>query len=93
MSAKTPRSKVGLVDYEFNFYTKLLFCFMFLLAFILTALRGFDSIWYINFTRYMLLMAFIIPISLRVNLDFAKIYYSLVINSDKLIEGTIARNS
>ena len=35
----------------------------------------------------------IIPISLRVNLDMAKLYYSYLINNDEEISGTIARNS
>ncbi len=30
---------------------------------------------------------------MRVNLDFAKIIYSISINRDKSLEGTIARNS
>jgi P-type E1-E2 ATPase len=35
----------------------------------------------------------IIPISLRVNLDLAKMYYSFSINSDEEILGSVARNS
>lgn len=41
----------------------------------------------------MLLLSSIIPISLRVNLDFSKMYFSWQINRDKDIEGAIARNS
>lgn len=41
----------------------------------------------------MLLLSYIIPISLRVNLDMAKIYYSYCIYNDNEIEGTIPRNS
>ena len=47
----------------------------------------------INIFRFLLLLSSIIPISLRVNLDFAKIIYSYKINSDQNIPGTIARNS
>jgi phospholipid-translocating ATPase len=35
----------------------------------------------------------IIPISLRVNLDLAKLYYSYNINNDETIPETVARNS
>ncbi len=35
----------------------------------------------------------IIPISLRVNLDLAKLYYSYGINTDEEIQGSMARNS
>lgn len=47
----------------------------------------------IKFFRFILLLCSIIPISLRVNLDMAKIYYSYCIFGDKAIEGTIPRNS
>lgn len=43
--------------------------------------------------RQVLLLSSIIPISLRVNLDFSKIVFSYKINHDKEIEGALARNS
>ena len=43
--------------------------------------------------RHFLLLSAIIPISMRVNLDFAKVLYSYRINIDKDIEGAVARNS
>lgn len=43
--------------------------------------------------RMIILLSSIIPISMRVNLDFAKLFYSYNINNDSLIEGSIARNS
>jgi len=39
------------------------------------------------------MLSSIIPISLRVNLDIAKLYYSYLINNDPDIPQTIARNS
>jgi phospholipid-translocating ATPase len=45
------------------------------------------------FLRYVLLLSSVIPISMRVNLDFAKLLYCYRINRDVKIEGTIARNS
>jgi phospholipid-translocating ATPase len=47
----------------------------------------------VQFMRVLILLSSIIPISMRVNLDFAKLFYSHGINNDKSIEGTIARNS
>ena len=41
----------------------------------------------------MLLLCSIIPISLRVNLDLAKLWYAFCISSDEEISGAIARNS
>lgn len=45
------------------------------------------------FMRYMILLSNVIPVSMRVNLEFAKLVYSRVINRDKDIPGTLARNS
>jgi len=47
----------------------------------------------IQFVRVLILLSSIIPISMRVNLDFAKLFYAYQINHDKYIKGTITRNS
>jgi len=56
-------------------------------------LNGFVGDWYFKYFRFVLLLASIIPISLRVNLDMAKIYYSYCISNDTELKGCIARNS
>jgi len=93
MNSQMPGSKVGKVDLEINFLSKLLFLFMMLLALLILVLNGFYANWYIFYFRFVLILSYIIPISLRVNLDLAKIYYSYCIGNDKEIEGTIPRNS
>jgi len=92
MNSREPRSKVGKLDQEVNFLSKILFCVMVGLSLFLVILDGFSGRWYIHFFRFIILLSAIIPISMRVNLDFAKLYYSSQINGDKNIEGTIARN-
>lgn len=76
MNSKSPSSKVGLIDLEINFLAKVLFMLMVVMAATIVILNGFHASWYINFFRFILLLCSIIPISLRVNLDLAKIYYS-----------------
>lgn len=49
--------------------------------------------WVTDFMRYFILLSYLMPISLRVNVDLAKLLYSVRINLDKGIPGTIARNS
>ena len=93
MNSKMPGSKVGLLDLEINFLSKVLFLFLMGIAAVIVLLNGFNSNWYLMYFRYVLLLSSIIPISLRVNLDMAKIYYSYGIQNDKSIEGTIPRNS
>lgn len=47
----------------------------------------------LEYFRFVLLLSSIIPISLRVNLDFSKLVFSHKINTDKDIQGALARNS
>lgn len=93
MNAKSPVTKFGKLDFELNLLSKYLFVLMIILALLIVALQGFRGSWYINFFRFILLLCSIIPISLRVNLDLAKVYYSYCIYNDKEIPGTIPRNS
>ena len=95
MNSSTPRLKIGVLDEELNRTNVYLFCFMFILSFILTALKGlsFSAQTLFNLIKFIILFCAIIPIALRVNLDVSKTWFSLVINRDKKIPGTIARNS
>lgn len=93
MNARDPTTKFGKLDLELNRLSKLLFVFMIILSFGIVALDEFRGNWLIKFFRFILLLCSIIPISLRVNLDMAKVYYSVCIYKDTEIEGTIPRNS
>lgn len=66
---------------------------MCIMAFMIVLVGGFSEYWMLDTFRQILLLASIIPISLRVNLDFSKIVFSYKINHDEEIQGTIARNS
>ena len=93
MNSKSPQSKVCLVDKEINFLSKILFSFLMVLAFGICFLNGFHGDWRMFYFRVVLLLSSIIPISLRVNLDLAKLWYCYCINTDEGIKGAIARNS
>lgn len=94
LNQSSPRSKVGTLDNEVNFMSKLLFGLLFLLSAILTTLRGFSGSWLLLFFRYFLLLSAIIPISMRVNLDMAKIAYTYFIENDSFkMPGCTVRNS
>ena len=66
---------------------------MVLLSAVIIVVDGFYGDWYFKFFRVILLLCAIIPISMRVNLDMAKLFYKYKIESDEEIDGTIARNS
>lgn len=93
MNNSTPRSKVGLLDMEINNLTKLLFCAVIGLALVMMCLKGFNGPWYRYMFRFVLLFSYIIPISLRVNLDMGKAYYSYKIQKDEEIHGTVVRST
>lgn len=93
MNAKDASMKIGKLDLEINRLSKFLFVFMMGIALGIVALDGFKSKWYINFFRFVLLLSAIIPISLRVNLDLAKVFYCYGIYGDTDMPGTIPRNS
>ena len=96
MNTTDPQAKVGQIDHEINLISKALFFFMLFLSVFIVLLSGFNGSLkrnIISIFRFLLLLSSIIPISLRVNLDFAKIIYSYQISNDENIKGTIARNS
>ncbi|KAF6031486.1 ATP9A [Bugula neritina] len=86
-------TEAGLVDLEINFLTKILFLGVLALSLVMMAIKGFGGPWYRYLMRFILIFSYIIPISLRVNLDMGKAAYSLMMMSDKEIEGTVVRST
>lgn len=69
---------------------------MVILSFILVMMKGFVGTTgetFILFFKYFLLLSSIIPISMRVNLDFAKLVYKFLIDRDPNITTPMCRNS
>jgi phospholipid-translocating ATPase len=65
--------------------TKVLFIGMMILGLAIQLADGLFHRWYFKYFRLVLLLSAIIPISMRVNLDFAKVYYSYLISTDDLM--------
>ncbi|XP_055940656.1 probable phospholipid-transporting ATPase IIA isoform X1 [Argiope bruennichi] len=93
MNNSEPRSKVGITDLELNQQTKVLFAAVIGLALVMMALKGFGGLWYRYLFRFILLFSYIIPISLRVNLDMGKMVYSWMMQKDKDIPNTVVRST
>ena len=93
MNAKLPSSKMCLLEEEVNFLSKMLFIFLMSLSAVITMLNGFHGHYEIFYFRIVILLCSIIPISVRINLDLAKLFYCFKINNDEHIPGVIARNS
>ena len=89
MNNSKPRSKIGLLDLELNDLTKILFLATAVLSVLMVCLKGFEGPWYIYLFRFILLFSYLIPISLRVNIDMGKIFYSWQMQNDKDLPGMI----
>ena len=94
MGGSSARTKFGILDMEINTLSKLLFSIMVFLTLVFLLLQQ-TSFQYvpIQFMRMLILLSSIIPISMRVNLDFAKLFYAYLINKDSYIAGAVTRNS
>ncbi|KAB0357919.1 hypothetical protein FD754_002075 [Muntiacus muntjak] len=86
-------TRVGLLDLELNQLTKALFLALVALSVVMVTLQGFAGPWYRSLFRFLLLFSYIIPISLRVNLDMGKAAYGWMIMKDENIPGTVVRTS
>ncbi|XP_053212313.1 probable phospholipid-transporting ATPase IIA [Panonychus citri] len=93
MNNLDPRSKVCLLDIEVNELTKVLFMAVVVLSTAMICLKGFNGPWYRYWFRFLLLFSYIIPISLRVNLEMGRVVYSYMIQRDIEIPGTIVRTT
>lgn len=93
MNSNKAEAKFGICDEELNYLSKLMFIVMIIISMVLVICTGLHSTSHILFFRHLLLLSSIIPISLRVNLDMAKFWYCKLIQSDRKIPNTIARNS
>ncbi|XP_039593639.1 probable phospholipid-transporting ATPase IIB isoform X2 [Polypterus senegalus] len=93
LNTSNPKNKVGLLDLELNSLTKALFLALVVLSVVMVALQGFAGPWYRYLFRFILLFSYIIPISLRVNLDMGKAAYGWMIMKDENIPGTVVRTS
>ncbi|KAH0542408.1 hypothetical protein FGG08_003163 [Glutinoglossum americanum] len=97
LSTSRSRSKVGLLEYEINSLTKILFFLTLSISIILVALQRIESSssrkWYVSIMRFLVLFSTIIPISLRVNVDMGKSVYAWFIERDEGIKGAVVRTS
>jgi phospholipid-translocating ATPase len=96
MNISKKRNKFGSFDNELNQASKIFFVIMFIVSVWMECSGGSKFKWEpftIGVVKYILLVSSIIPISLRVNLDFSKILFCYRMGTDPQMPGAIARNS
>jgi len=95
LNTNKPDTKFGLLDEEIDWNTKLCSLVLLCCCMILTGFNIEKFTWWtlITLWRFIVVLSYIIPSSLRVNLDFAKLLFSMRIQHDQEIAGTIMRNT
>jgi phospholipid-translocating ATPase len=93
MNSREPREKRGSLDEELNVLSKYIFAAMVVGAVLMVLPSGSKENSIVLIFKFILLTCCVIPISLRINLDFSKILFSYRISNDPNIEGSLARNS
>jgi phospholipid-translocating ATPase len=97
MNASATPTKVSGLDLQINFLAKILFCLTVTLAGLMVLLPPGHTpsplLKALAFSRFVLLFSSIVPISLRVSLEMAKVTYALHMFSDKAMPGVIVRCS
>ncbi|OAF65750.1 hypothetical protein A3Q56_06539 [Intoshia linei] len=83
----------GKVDKEVNNFTKLLFAMMIVLSFMMICFKGLNGDWFRYLMRFIVLFSYLIPITLRINMDMAKLFYCFCINHDKEMKGVMVRST
>ncbi|OHT04465.1 phospholipid-translocating P-type ATPase, flippase family protein [Tritrichomonas foetus] len=93
MNASPASVKVGVFEREVNKFSSVLFALLFVASFIAAGINGVSNNFIVLLVRFVLLFSFIIPISMRVNLDLSKLIFASRVGHDDQIEGAIIRNS
>ncbi|TBT99464.1 putative E1-E2 ATPase, partial [Hamiltosporidium magnivora] len=93
LNTSKPKNKYGLIESELNTYSIFLCSVSISIACIFTFLRGVTTRSDATLIRFIVILSNVIPISLKVSIDWARYVYSRVIMTDKSIEGCIVRTS
>lgn len=93
LNTSKPRNKVGIIESELNGYMKVLGLGCALIALFFTYMRGFGSRSDIIAIRFLVLFSSVIPISLRVTVDWARYCYGRYISMDGRVDGAMMRSN
>lgn len=94
LNSKRQIQKFGRTDEEINRLFKATFLILTLVSLVMFFASGYEfhmSYW-VEVVRIFAILSTLLPFMLKLNVDFAKLFYSHQINKDNMIEGTIVRN-
>ena len=93
MGTEKSRVKVSRMDKELNLASKVMFFFLFLLSIALAAANTTIGFSIVTLGRFLTLLSAIIPISMKVTIDIARSLYTTSIARDRLLAGSVLKNS
>ena len=95
LNSKVAVSKFGKTDREINFLFKLVFLVLLAasLFFFFASGSAHTSRWYVPVVRIFAILSTLLPFMLKLNVDFAKLFYAYEINTDAAMAGTLVRNT
>ena len=98
MNQQQPKPKSGLVDSELNRVSLMCFGLLLVMSFGLVLQQYVQiafsaSAFVIYLMRFQILLSTIVPISMRINIDVARFWYTLAINKDSKLQGIQVRNT
>lgn len=94
LNSKKQIQKFGKTDEEIDTLFKFIFLILVLVSFVMFLVSGYEVhlAYWLEIIRIFSILSTLLPYMLKLNVDFAKLFYSHQINCDSLIEGTIVRN-
>lgn len=93
MNTSKSSTKFGLIDEELNGSAKILFVISFFMSILMICMKSLIGPWLVYLVRFFILFSSIIPLSLRVNVDMARLWYASQISKDTKSPNIIVRNS
>ena len=95
LNNSSPETKFGKTDHEINKMVKILFVVLMILTTALGVMsrKLITREGHIFFVKTFILFSTVIPSSMKLNVEFAKFYYTFLINNDDAIKGTKARST
>lgn len=95
MNTYKPRSKMGKIEHELDYFIAILGVSSLVVALFFTCIKATEvsSGTLIIFMRFLMLFSYVIPISLKVTINLARIWYVRMVQGASHLDGVIVRSS
>lgn len=92
LNTQQPTTKISRIEHELSKITFALCIMAFGLALAMSFCPVNRPLWYVYCFRFVILFSYVIPVSLRINVDLSRTLYNVAIERDSQIQGTLVRS-